>query len=111
MTRRVAAFGRETGFERRSHEFLATIIGSSPESRLGLGDGLATAQVHAIARVGCGEALARGPQSRLPFGMKVELRLQIALVVRVAWRERNAGRLMEGIVNAIAPEKINTRRS
>src|SRR3979490_3051916 len=48
--------------------------------------------------------------SRLPFGVKVILGAEKALVVRGAGHERNARWLIEGIVNAVAPKKIDTGR-
>jgi hypothetical protein len=47
---------------------------------------------------------------RLPFGVKIVLCAEKSLVVRGAGHERNAGRLIEGVVNAVAPKKVNTRR-
>src|SRR5258705_7325376 len=46
-------------------------------------------------------------RGRLPFDLKIGLCAEKALVVRVAGHERNARRLVERIVCAVAPENVN----
>src|SRR5262249_28760073 len=46
-------------------------------------------------------------RGRLPFGLKIGLCAEIALVVRGAGHERNPRRLVERIVCAVAPEHVD----
>src|ERR1051325_3544149 len=47
-------------------------------------------------------------RSCLPFGSDIGLRAEKALLVRGAGHERNPGRLIKSIVDAVAPEHVNT---